>query len=95
MTAFVYVMGRAQGPCKIGMSKNPAARAVELQPGCPFRLEVLHKVECESARQAYDLEQWFHYCHPDLRLVGEWFSTTAVDAIEFLRDPVPEKESWV
>lgn len=79
---YVYVIGREEGPVKVGISKNPNARAACLQEGCPFKLDVLHKVESRNRKNAFEHEQIFHEVYQDYRLIGEWFDLDADAAIE-------------
>lgn len=78
----VYVIGQEEGPCKIGISKDPARRAADLQTGCPFRLDVLHHVECRDYSEALWLENTLHEVHQDRRLIGEWFDMSAAEAVD-------------
>lgn len=90
---FVYGIGRQEGPCKVGISKNPESRLRDLQPGCPFRIAVLFEIECRDYKHAYAVEQWFHYCHPDLQLCGEWFQITADKAQSYVKFSIAD-DSW-
>jgi predicted GIY-YIG superfamily endonuclease len=83
--AYVYVIGREQGPVKIGIASNPWSRLTELQTGCPFRLNLLHARRVSSRDIAIAYERNVHETYAECRLMGEWFkidSDTATDAIE-------------
>lgn len=82
---FVYVIGRPQGPVKIGMSIDPERRAKALQPGCPFPLRVLHRVAFLSGKKAYEVEQQTHEILDDCATVGEWFDVDADYALDSIR----------
>ena len=82
MKVFVYVIGREQGPVKVGISQNPEKRLGAIQSGCPFRVKVLHKSPARDLRHAYSHEQIFHEIYAPKRLVGEWFNLDADLAIE-------------
>lgn len=79
---YVYVIGREQGPVKVGISKNPTARLANLQGGCPFRLRILHKAAADSPAHAFAMEQEVHEVHQPSRLIGEWFNIDLEQAIE-------------
>lgn len=82
---FLYVIGRPQGPCKIGHSKNPEQRAADLQAGCHFRLQVLFKIAFPTRSIAFEKEQITHRAWWDRQLYGEWFDVTAEEAINVIR----------
>lgn len=82
---FVYVIGREQGPVKVGISSSPRARLDALQTGCPFRLEILHMQKMRDRDHAIYHERVFHDVHAHIRLMGEWFklpSDLAIESIE-------------
>lgn len=86
---YIYVIGRTEGPVKIGVSRRPNERLNDLQGGCPFKLTVLHLFAEQNRNHALAHEQWFKDHHVDRRLVGEWFNMTADDArwaINFIFD---------
>lgn len=89
---YVYVIagvkpdGRFYGPCKVGYSRNPYARARELQTGSAYPLAVLGCVAIESDR-ASRLETATHaYIGSLRRLSGEWFDIDPYQAISYLAD---------
>lgn len=79
---FVYVIGREQGPVKVGISHNPHARVRELQTGCPFKAELLHFQPLPTREWARQIEGDFHAVYDNCRLYGEWFDIEAELAID-------------
>jgi hypothetical protein len=82
MITYIYVIGKESGPCKVGISKSPHSRAVELQTGCPFKISVLYQRECRDYSHARMRESIFHEVYEDLKIIGEWFDIDADLAIE-------------
>ena len=74
----VYIIGwRERGPTKIGIAKDPAARLVGLQGGCPYRLRLYRAFVLpgeDEARQVEDaaLEALLRYA-----MQGEWVRSDA------------------
>jgi Meiotically up-regulated gene 113 len=66
---FVYFIRNADLLVKIGFSKNVRRRAMELQKGQPYAIEVL----C-STKGGSELEKHFHELFKDQHQFGEWFS---------------------
>jgi hypothetical protein len=60
-STYLYVIGRHQGPVKIGISRDPSARLGSLQTGCPFKLDLLHKAALPSRVDAERLSRWFRF----------------------------------
>ena len=56
------------GFCKIGYSKNPEKRLLEIQTGNPYRLSLLSVIEGDVST-----ERELHKRFVDLRVGGEWF----------------------
>lgn len=82
---FVYVMAAIEGgvpvaPCKIGVSHHPNARLVSVQTGSHKKLEVVSAVAMPSRGLAEALERELHDHFGDLRLSGEWFDVSPIDA---------------
>ena len=74
----VYVIcvlreGRAEGPCKIGVSDNPVSRLASLQSGNPEKLVVYGTVSFPDKNQALFVERSFHKMYGEFRMEGEWF----------------------
>lgn len=86
---YVYIIGRDDGPVKIGVSHDPPKRLATLQSGCPFRLSLLHQVKARNVDHAYTMEHQCHRLYADHRLVGEWFkidADTARSAVDICFD---------
>jgi hypothetical protein len=79
---FIYVIGREEGPVKVGVSSYPAGRLSTIQTGCPFKIDILHLRECRDRQHALKHEGSFHRVYADERLSGEWFDLEADYAIE-------------
>ena len=90
---FVYVIGREEGPVKVGISTYPWGRLATLQIGCPFKLTLLHTHKARSRNHALEHEEMFHGVYDENRLHGEWFDLDAELAIEGV-DCTFETEEW-
>lgn len=90
MTRFVYVIGPAGGPYKVGVATDPEHRLATLQTGFPSKL-MLH--QAHPHQHAMHVEQVTHETLSDKRLAGEWFSATLdeiAEAIEMaVNSPLP------
>lgn len=82
LPTYIYVIGRKQGPVKVGISNAPGSRLGSIQTGCPFKLELLFAVEAKSRDKAIKHERTFHQVYAKQRLSGEWFDLEAELAIE-------------
>jgi hypothetical protein len=82
MTCSIYVIGREQGPVKVGISQKPHVRAYDLQTGCPYKIDLLFAAECESRAQARAFESQVHGVLEGRRMASEWFDVEAWEAIE-------------
>lgn len=82
MSAFIYVIGHVDGPVKVGVSNNPAARIKELQVGCHFTLQLMYQRQCKSRSEAFRREKEFHAVYAEQRMSGEWFNVDSELAIE-------------
>lgn len=91
--AYVYVIGREQGPIKVGVSSSPSGRLAQLQTGCPFKLEVLHTEPMLDRNHALKHEADFHAVYADKRLHGEWFDLEPEYAIELIETGL-QHEAW-
>lgn len=89
---FIYVIGREQGPVKVGITSSPGARLSTIQTGCPFKIEILHLRECRDRQHAIEHEEIFHGVYGDRRLAGEWFDISADLAIEGVDVPFDWEE---
>lgn len=94
MRQYVYVIGREEGPVKVGVSANPWSRASGLQTGCPFELKVLHAQEMRDRAHALDHERHFHAVYETHKLVGEWFDIDADLAIEGIETSLQLEEHF-
>lgn len=79
---YIYVIGREEGPVKVGITSSLAARLSAIQTGCHFKIELLHYRECADRAQALEHEQIFHDVYAAQRLAGEWFEIQENLAIE-------------
>jgi hypothetical protein len=83
---------------KIGKAKDVQRRIAELQTGCPYPLELVGSLKCNSERHALGLEQAAHRLFKRSRSRGEWFEYSrrvhlAVSAL--LQAPVEEMRATV
>ncbi len=79
---FIYVIGRWEGPVKVGVAKSPASRLRELRTGCPYKIDLLHMQPARDRQHAMEHERFFHEVYVEKRLAGEWFDIEADLAIE-------------
>jgi hypothetical protein len=82
---WVYVIGRRGGPCKVGVSADPAERLQAVQTGCAFEVAVWGQFPFASRLLAIRFERRAHAALGRHRLAGEWFDVepeTAIGAIE-------------
>jgi hypothetical protein len=79
---FLYVMGREDGPVKIGISNHPYGRAFSLQTGCPFKIEVLCTRKAKNRAHALYHEALLHDAFKEYRAHGEWFDIEAELVVE-------------
>lgn len=79
---FIYVIGREQGPVKVGISSSPRTRLAELQTGCPFKISILNEQRMRDRDHALKHEKTFHEVYRKYRLMGEWFKIDADIAID-------------
>lgn len=79
---YVYVIGRSEGPVKVGITSDLIGRLRSMQTGSPFKLKLLYAMPCESRNDAREHEQTFHAVYAENRLEGEWFNMDAELAIE-------------
>lgn len=78
---FLYVIARApEGPCKVGHTKTPLKRLINLQGGNPYLLNMHGLSEPLPYTQALILEYRFVMANMAKRLVGEWFSVSVEEA---------------
>jgi predicted GIY-YIG superfamily endonuclease len=80
--AYIYVIGRRDGPVKIGVTISLESRLATLQTGCPFQIEILHYRLICSRGLALKHEQVIHRVYLEKRLRGEWFDMDSDQGIE-------------
>jgi hypothetical protein len=85
-THYVYIIGEIRGdkiagPVKVGISQTPFGRLSTIQTGNPRKLAVACAFAIPSRDIARTLERAFHYVKSDLRLEGEWFDMSIIDAV--------------
>jgi hypothetical protein len=81
---FVYVVGVATNPVKIGLATNVPKRVANLQIGCPDRL-VVHAAVPISAGLAGAVESAAHRRFSEFWRHGEWFNIEAETATAAVR----------
>lgn len=81
---FIYVIGRENGPVKVGVTSGLGGRLAMLQTGCPFKLSILHTRRMRDRTHALKEERKFHLIYRERRLMGEWFKITAEMAIDVI-----------
>jgi hypothetical protein len=69
----IILSGGERGPIKIGISKDPEGRLIDLQTGSPFTLVLLGFFQVGSFAVARTLEASVHAALAASRLAGEWF----------------------
>lgn len=67
---WVYFI-KCQQFVKVGIAYNPQTRLIQMQTGCPFKLEMLHCYPCEDALVA---ERMLHKKYGQHWERGEWFA---------------------
>lgn len=73
VSSFLYIISEGEdGPIKIGRSRNPGSRLLELQTGNARRLRVVASYEL-THDEACDAERRLHEELADWALSGEWF----------------------
>ncbi|MCJ2009786.1 GIY-YIG nuclease family protein [Methylobacterium sp. J-092] len=77
---FVYVMGSVGGPVKIGIAGDPAKRLRQVQHASPTAVLIFHLRRFASREIAAQVEARAHAVLSDLRLRGEWFSSSPDEA---------------
>ena len=68
---WVYIIKSDSGHYKIGKARRPDKRAGSFSLQLPFKIEVIHIIECED----YTLtERTLHWLFDKHRVNGEWFT---------------------
>lgn len=78
---YLYVVGRPEGPVKVGITDYLEARVRQIQTGCHFKLSLLFSREFEKREDARFHEKRFHGNFDLERLHGEWFDLDAERAV--------------
>ena len=87
---FVYLLSADEGHYwKLGYSGDPRARVESLQPGCPFRIELMGVWPFETEAAARRAEKIAHAEASASRLSGEWFDVAGLPDLQRW----PDKES--
>ena len=73
--AFLYVIGEAEGPHKVGLSVSPRRRLAELQIGSPRGLS-LKRTSAARYAAAAKIENYAHWLLRESAVRGEWFDVT-------------------
>lgn len=85
MTRHIYVIASEAGPVKIGIATDVQSRLSALKTASPWPLSLAAAVEVESG-SAELLERSSHEALASFRMAGEWFSCSASEAIEAVRN---------
>lgn len=88
MTVYVYVIGRPDGPVKVGVAAAPWQRIKKLRTGCPFPVEILFVHPMRDRAHAMQHEGMFHSVHEQSRMHGEWFDMPAELAVESIETTI-------
>lgn len=75
---FVYVMSDGVN-YKIGVSKNPVQRAIEIERQYKKKISLLLSINCIDA---YGCERYLHYKYKNINIGGEWFDFGSRSFIE-------------
>lgn len=92
-TTYVYIIGREEGPVKIGITAALTSRFNSVQTGCPFPIKLLYAYPATDREHAQEHESIFHRAHAGKRLAGEWFDLDGERARDDLFTQF-DYESW-
>lgn len=81
MIRFVYVIGSADNPVKVGLADKPAVRLAQMQVGNPDELRIHHEIAFDW-QVAEDVEKSVHRALAKFHRRGEWFNVSAAQARE-------------
>lgn len=85
---FVYIIAvdtdSGEGPIKVGISGDVAARIKTLQTACPFKIGLVHSFHFPEKEMALFFEQAFHACQSEHRMSGEWFKMNPIIALQIM-----------
>lgn len=81
---FVYLIKSLESSTyKIGVSKSPERRLIQIQTGNSEQLQMVAKYPSENYRQ---IESYFHRKYEYLNTVGEWFNFGLENELSFLNE---------
>ncbi|PAQ00891.1 GIY-YIG nuclease family protein [Mesorhizobium mediterraneum] len=83
--SFVYIVGAASGPQKIGVANNPEERRSVLQVASLTDLLAVHQVSMPR-KTAFLVERHAHWLLRGRRVRGEWFNVSPQEAIIAVND---------
>lgn len=83
MDAYIYVIGTADGPLKIGYARDPEERLSALQTGTADKLILFRKVRHPRAQV---VESRVHKALRSHRHNGEWFVVSVDQALQTIED---------
>ena len=58
---------------KFGVSDNVPGRVINVQCGCPLKIEIVLEMDCGNSFHARVVESALHLEHADCHASGEWF----------------------
>lgn len=92
VAVYIILPAGDDGPCKVGISRDPWDRLLSLQTGSPVPLRLGEIYYLRDRATAARLEQSFHAAFAERRLHGEWFAVTFDEANYWLfgREIVPD-----
>ena len=90
---YVYIIGREEGPVKVGVTSSLDARLATIQTGCHFKIDLLYFRQFRNRDHALEHERNFHAVYAQNRLAGEWFDLDLDHAIEGI-DTAIDIEAW-
>lgn len=78
---YVYVIGNARGPFKVGIAANVKRRVTSLQTGHHEQVLIHAMRQCADVEEARAIERLAHTKLLPNRLRGEWFVCSLEDAV--------------
>ena len=85
--AYLYVVGGAFGPVRIGVAIDPRKRRRELQVGSPLKLELALAWPCANRLDADAVVEELYRRFAARRAHGRWYRVSAVDVRSALANP--------
>lgn len=86
---FIYVVGPAGGPNKVGLTADPQKRLRTLQTGHYLSLSVHHSEKVPWSDAAL-IERLAHDLLKSAHLRGEWFDISVADAISAINQAIDD-----